>query len=319
MEQNNDRHGLRADVKLNMTPGNIKKGMKAIGTPNDMYMVDARKVRVIPDFNPRIKDEKYWEGIRELALGMKTHGYYRDKPLAGYVAVEDGEEVVYLTEGHRRHDAVLYWQDNLDAPEDLRIPFVPKPRGTSDLDLTYALLESNKAQDFRPFELAMLVKRLHVAYGQSEAVIAEKMNKSLPYVRHMLLVAGAPDDIVKMVIAEELSITEAADAINTYKDKAVDVLTKAKANSAAEGKKKVSKRFMPGMKFQTAVKKEAPAILDAVRQVSNDEGFGNLTEQTRSTISDLVSRLGELEAKLAEKEARAQARVDDGSVESETE
>lgn len=307
MENAFDNFGLGScvNVKPNLTPGNIKKGVKAIGTPNDMYMVDPRKVVIIDGFNPRIKDETYYKGIKELALGMKEHGFYRDKPLAGYVGVKDGEEVVYVTEGHRRHDAVLYWLDALEGPSDLRVPFVPKPRGTSELDLNYALIESNKSQDFRPYELAMLVKRLHVAYGQSEPTIAAKMGKSIAYVRNLLIVAGAPEPIALMVLNGELSVTEAAEALGKFKDSAVEVLQKAKANSVAEGKSKVSKRFIPGHRFQAAVKKESGSLFEAVRQVRADEGYVALSEGTRSAIDDLVTRMEELEAKLAAKEAEA--------------
>lgn len=305
------------EYKLEMSPGSIKRGLKAIGKASDMFMASPRKIRVIDGLNVRIKDDLYWQGIRELAEGMAEHGFFRDRPLAVYVAservVQDGTEVfidtVCLTEGHRRLDAALYWMEHLGAPEDLVIPIVHKPSGTSMLDLNYALLEANKHVDFRPYEKAILIKRMHVSFGQPVPEIAKKTGLAESTVHNLLLVAGAPEEIAKLVLIGDLSITEAADVMRSHKDKAFEVLAQAKAISIASGKTKISKRFLPGEKFKGALKKNSESIYDAVQLVRQDKGYEALSDETRETVDALVKELAEVKAKLEEQEAKALAKA----------
>ncbi|KKN85064.1 hypothetical protein LCGC14_0282330 [marine sediment metagenome] len=315
MENHFDNFGLEkaSKAKFNLVGGQIKTAMRAAGKTADFFKIDPRKIHLLEDFNPRIKDRQYYEGtedrpgIVDLAKSMKLNGYYTDKPLAGFVAKVDGEDVIYLTEGHRRLDAVLYWMDNLGGPEDFMVPFVPKPRGTTELDLNYALVEANKAVDFRPYELAMHIKRLHCMFGQTEALIATKAGMSVSHVKNLLAVAGAPESIAKMVLAEEISVTEAAEAIGKYGNQVETVLNQAKANSVAAGKTKVSKRFLPGERFKKEVKKESDTLFDAVRTVREDNNYDALTEDTRKTLDELMERMTAMQKKLDEQEAQALA------------
>ena len=302
-----------ANQKLELIPGNAKKGLRAIGSASDMYMVTPGNIRVIEDFNPRVKDRIYWEGdeeagiegIIDLAKSMKQNGFYRHKPLAGYVALVDGVEVVFLTEGHRRLDAALYWMNNLGGPEDLQVPLVSSPRGTNMLDLNYALFQSNRSEDFRPFEKCIWVKRMHTMYGQTEASISSKTGLSLSFIRSALIVVSAPDDIAMMVQQGRISVTSAADAVMEHKEKVVEVLKQAEANSIANGKRKITPRFMPGSGFQKVIKKESGALYETVAMVRADTGYGQLTEETRRSIDDLIAELDAAKKKLEEKEAKA--------------
>jgi len=89
-------------------PGSIKSAMRTVGAGSrDLWQVKPENLRVIEGFNVRVRTPTYIERVRSLADSMKSEGYYQDQPMAGYVAKENEEMVIYITGGHRRREAVL--------------------------------------------------------------------------------------------------------------------------------------------------------------------------------------------------------------------
>ena len=79
------------NFEVQLVQGSTKKAMhSANASSRDLWQVEIESIRVIDNFNVRIKDDKYDAHIRALADSMKSEGFYQDKPLAGYVA-KDGE------------------------------------------------------------------------------------------------------------------------------------------------------------------------------------------------------------------------------------
>lgn len=287
--------GLSSTLELNHVSASVKKGMKEIGSTNDMFMVDPRKVKVWKGFNTRIKDDVYWEGIKSLATSIMNNGFYKDKPLACIVVNESGELVVYCVEGGRRLDAALMrmeWMTPEEA-DSFRIPAVPKERETSEVDLVYGLAQGNNAVAFRPYEMAILVKRLKQVYGQTNEEILERLGSmvSPSYLNHLLIVAGAPRKIAELIISDKLSVTHAVKIMNEYGSDAIAVLEKAESNAQAEGKEKITDRYMPGRRLEKALRKEARALYESATQVINDPGFHSLSEHTRAVLQDLLNDL----------------------------
>ena len=96
------------DFTRELTPGNTKAAMKAVGaSSSDLWKVEPARLRVLEGFNARIKNDAYTARVRWIADSIKANGFYPDKPLTGFVALEDGEEVIYITGGHRRHEEDL--------------------------------------------------------------------------------------------------------------------------------------------------------------------------------------------------------------------
>jgi len=116
------------DFTRELTPGNTKAAMKAVGAASsDLWKVDPGQLRTLDGFNARIKNDAYAARVRWIADSIKANGFYPDKPLTGFVALEDGEEVIYVTGGHRRHEGVLLAiEEGADVPT---VPVVIKPRG----------------------------------------------------------------------------------------------------------------------------------------------------------------------------------------------
>jgi len=312
------KFGLSADQKFDLVPGNMKNAMGAIGSKKDVYRVDLRKTIVKDGLNPRIKDERYWEGIRALKESIKLHGWYPDKPLAGYIANIGGQDVCVIVEGGRRRDAGLMLMAEMDKEmADLyKVPVAPKGAGTSELELTYGLAQGNNNEQFRPYELAVLVKRLETVYMQEDSQILKGLVGlvSASYLPKLKMVAGAPEEIAALVITEEMSVTEAFNLMVKHGDKAVQVLQKAKAAAEAAGSKKVLGKHMPGRKMENLLKKESRSLFDAAALVTADPGFSQLSEETRAVLGDLMR---ELEAKEKAFEAGEVKVGDDDALEGE--
>lgn len=302
--------GLSSTLELNHVSGSVKKGMKEIGSANDMFMIDPRKVKVWKGFNTRIKDDVYWEGVTSLATSIKNNGFYKDKPLACMVVNEGGEMVVYVVEGGRRLDAALMrmeWMTPEEA-DSFRIPAVPKERETSEVDLVYGLAQGNNAVPFRPYEMAILVKRLKQVYGQTNEQIIERLGSmvSPSHLNHLLIVAGAPRKIAELIIEDKLSVTQAVKIMNEHGSDAIAILEKAEANAKAEGKDKITDRYMPGKRLEKALRKEARALYESATHVINDPGFSALSEHTRAVLRDLMDELKAAEEPMDTDAAKAQ-------------
>ncbi|MBD8089166.1 hypothetical protein IFT48_04160 [Pseudomonas fluorescens] len=311
--------GLSVDQKFALVPGNMKSAMGAIGTKKDIYRVDLRRTIVIEGLNPRVKDARYWEGIEALKESIKTHGWYPDKPLAGYIANINGENVCVIVEGGRRRDAgLLLLQEMTPEMADLyKVPVAPKGAGTSELELQYGLAQGNNNEQFRPYELAILVKRLATVYMQEDNQILKGLTGlvSASYLPKLKMVAGAPEEIATLVLSEEMSVTEAFNLMVKHGDKAVQVLQQAKAAADAAGSKKILGKHMPGRKMENLLKKESRSLYDAALLVKKDPGFAELSEETRAVLEDLMRELQEKETEYKAKEVPNGA--DDDALEGE--
>src|SRR5690606_33714456 len=132
------------DFAPDLVRGNLKKAMADAGAknPHSLWSVPPDKLRVIEGFNGRIRTPAYLEHLANIKASIRENGYYQDKPLAGYVAKEDDADVIFITEGHTRFEAIRELID--EGVEVETLPVVVKPNGTTTEDLTFALITSNE-------------------------------------------------------------------------------------------------------------------------------------------------------------------------------
>jgi hypothetical protein len=306
--------------KLELTAGSKKTHLRAISGSDseaktgEIYNVSPRKIVVIKGLNARIKDQAYWEGddekglegIMHLAKSIKRDGFKKHKPLAGYVAEVDGEDVLFLTEGHRRLDAALYYMDNLGGPADFLVPVVAEAKEMTALELNYSLRQSNTGQPFRPIEDLMWVLRMLDTYGQSEAMLRTQSGIKESLLRSMIIVGRGPTEILELVKDEKVSITVAGDTITKYgPEKAVEVLVKAKAVAEASGRERITPRFMADAKFEKQLTKKSTTMYDLVAKVRQDQAYSALSHDTREGIENMMAELEILRHNLAKQEAKA--------------
>lgn len=272
----------------NLVPGNSKAAADAIKTGRlDVYICPPDKLRVLPGFNVREKGtERYEARVEWLTNSIIENGYYRDQPLGGYAARVDGEDVIYVTKGHRRHEAVMRAIERGHEIEG--VPVMLQARGTSIEALTVDLVVGNEGEPLTMYECGVVCARL-VGYGWDSAKIAAKLGYSSPqHVDNLLLLAGAPLSVRQMVINDVVSATTAIATLKKHGDKAAEVLAKAQAATVGG---KVKPRNLPEVAFKKAVVKQAPALFDLGKKIAADPGFASLSEDLRKALAEVLEKV----------------------------
>lgn len=296
---------MKDEFNKELVPGSIKSAMKSASAGSrDLWMVDPKKVKPIPGFNVRVRDDAYLEHIRRIADSIKVEGFYLDKPLSGYVANEEGEEVIYFYDGHSRHEAVLIAIQ--EGAEIHRIPVVITQAGTSMVDLTVALVKSNSGKPLTAYEIAEVMKRLS-RFGWDVNQIAERLGYSTQYVDNLLLLAAAPKHIQDMVQDGRVAAGLAVEVIRGEGSNAVKALEEAASRASSEGKKRVTKRHIPGTTIKSVYKKHAEKMANAIENAVLDPAFDSLSPKTKElflSISDMLdeARKKEWESKVQQQE-----------------
>lgn len=234
--------------------GNVKAAMTSVGASSaDLWNVHPSRLRFIEGFNGRVQGPEYEAHVEAITQSILDNGYYQDKPIAAYVAKEDDEQVIYVTDGHTRATAALRAIER-GAPLET-VPVVVKPKGTTLEDLTFALVTSNNGKPFTPYETALIVKRL-IDMGVVEKVIAKRLNLTSTYVNSLLELVAAPKAIRDMVVAGQVSATEAIKELNKHGKQAVPRLKEALKTAQAAGKSKVTGKHLPKPKKAAPVRFE---------------------------------------------------------------
>lgn len=282
------------DFNLELTPGSVKKAMSELGASSgDLWKTRPQDIKVLPGFNPRIRTAKLEAKVRWLADQMKEFGFYPDKPLAGYVAVENGANVLYLQDGHGRLEAVLL--ATAEGADIKTVPFLAKDRSSDAKDLTVALVASNEGESFTPMEKSILVKRFR-AFGSTDVEIAKAMRCSPAYVGQLATLAGAPMRIKNMVIAEQVSATNAIEAIRKHGDNASDVLSAALEKAQASGKSKASAKDDTGSALKARQKKHGPALYEMVIALL-EHSETSIPESMQKDLDSLLFRIEQEDVK----------------------
>lgn len=222
-----------------LTRGNLKAAMAAADAtnPHALWQVPYGKIRVMPGFNARIRTPEYEAHVEWVTNSILENGFYQNEPLAGFVAREGDEEVIYLTAGHTRYEASGRAIER-GAPIET-LPMVIKPKGTSMEDLTVALVTENSGRPLTPMESAIVVKRL-LGYGLDEERIAKRLGYTTKYVGDLLVLIEAPKPVRDMIATGRISSTLALQTIAKHGAKAAEKLKEAVAKAEASGKKKAT-------------------------------------------------------------------------------
>jgi len=277
------------EFQLSVVSGNVKEAMHEAGAKSrDLWQVPIRGIYIQRGLNVRERNDAYRDHIRGLADSMKANGFYQDKPLACFVAMEEGRQVLYVADGHSRHEAALIAIS--EGANIETIPVVVKSSSTSEEDLTVALITSNSGTPLTPFETGVVCKRLQ-SFGWDEEGIATRTTLSLSYVKQLLALMGAPLGIRDMVRSGALSADNAIATLRKHGDKALPVLQKAMGGAEAKGKNKVTAKDLPGAALAKAVRKAAPEIFRTLQQVHEDPAFVKLQVGTRESLLNIIDSL----------------------------
>lgn len=256
--------------QIQFFPGAVKKATEGCKS-SDLWKVPPAQLRRHPGFNVRQQNEDYDSRVRALADSMKENGYYADKPMAGYVAREGEANIIIITDGHTRLDAV-----ELAISEGAQIEVVPvvtKPAGTSMEDLTVALVTGNTGSPLKPYEVAIVCKRL-VDYGMDEETIARRLGYTPTHVQNLLLLMAAPAAIRNMVAKDKISASLAVDMLKKHGPAAADVLKAASKEAGDAGGGRVTAKQVTKAREKRGdkvVKLAKPVLLKSVTWLKENE------------------------------------------------
>lgn len=279
-----------------IVPGNVKKAMSEGGANScDMWMVPVESLRILPNFNVRIKNAKYHAVVQTTKRSMVREGYKKQFPLAGIVTREGDKNVISIYGGHRRFEALhLANAENPGGPLIQKVPVIIAPAGTSIEDLHMDLKSGNTDGGLELYETGILCKRM-IGFQWEEERIAEHFEIELDTVRDLLLLMGSPPELRQQVEKDLMSVTQAVKMVKKYGDKVVKVLEKAQEKAKSQNKDRVTARFMPGAGYQKALKTTAPKMVSTLKDVQADPAFANLAPGIREKLEALLRDLSKVE------------------------
>lgn len=242
----------KAKFNHELTSAPVDPTMKdAAATSGKCYRVPIEKIRVIPGFNVRVPSPDYTAHRDNLVDLIRANGYDPTKPIAGYVAKEDDGNVIYVTDGHTRLDAVTIYNadpDTAEKDEITSLPVLVHPKEVSLTDLTVALHTANSGRPLTPFELGVVVKRLLAEEDVKKSDIAKRLGVTPRYLDDVLLLANADKAVKQHVASGDVSSTMAIQLLRADPETAAEKIGKAVKTAGETGKKATKKHAGPAMK-----------------------------------------------------------------------
>ncbi|SDJ08825.1 hypothetical protein [Pseudomonas abietaniphila] len=294
---------LDLDFRLNIVKGSIKAAMKQGGlngksfTAGDLWNVDPRVIKVIPGYNIRERNSKYFAAVEKYKRSMMDVGFKKDSALSVIVvAEEDGSQSIYLKRGHQRLEAVIGAIDE-GAPIST-VPCIIDSDNISEEDMTTDLVTSNNGTPLDPYPLAVACKRMTRFYPENHSAIAKKLGLWPNQVSDYLLLINGPIEICNYVRQEVVTFTLAIELMKEHGAKALEVIEKGLARSAIAGgsANKLMPRFVPGKFVKKAVTKAAPAMRTAILGIREDKGFEHLSPANQQALEEILNAFKEAEA-----------------------
>jgi ParB family chromosome partitioning protein len=307
----------KVDIKL--AAGSVEPAMKAAEAKSTkLYRVPITAIKTIPGFNVRVQSADYLAHRDMIAESIRANGFDQTKPLAGYVAKEGDKNVIYVTDGHTRLDAVTLVNGGSTDGENLipTLPVLVHPADKSLADLTVALHTSNTGRPLSPFELGVVVKRLLKDEGADKAEIASRLAVTPRYLDDVLLLVNGPKEVRTAVLEGTVSSTLAIQELRKDPEKAVEKITAAAAK-ASPGKKVTKKDLGPKMQkvkstvsiaTGTDMKEIVKAVAALVRKAIPAQADGDDEDAIKLALVDGTINLV-IEVPAAEKPAKAKPKA----------
>lgn len=282
---------LALEFDMELERGDMKGAMKAAGaTSGDLWSVPIKDIRILPNFNVRVKNERYHARVRNIANSMLQEGFKKDKPLSGIVLKDPatGEDVIFMYGGHRRFEGVHL--ANSEGAEIKNVPMVIAPRGTTIEDLTADLVTGNNGDALEPFEIAITAKRL-LGFGWEIPAIAKRLDFTETYINDLLMLMESPRALRDMVQRDEVAASTAIELLHTHGAKAAEILQNGLVRAQAAGKTRVTPKFVPGAVYKKAVQKSAPVLVSTLKNLREDPGYAQLSMPFQIKLVELLSQL----------------------------
>lgn len=298
---------IEADFVQVLKPASVKGAMKAAGAGSrDLWQVPIDQIHVIEGLNPRVINAAYEARVRRYADSMKLVGYYQDQPMAGYAAMVDGQQIVYIYSGHRRLAAVKLANSELEESRRiLRVPVSVSQEGLSMDDIEVAIVRGNEAEPLSYYETAIICKRM-IHAGHEIEEVSNRLGFSVPTIKNRLALMAAPYKFRLMVANGVVAATLAMELLDQHGANALSVLEAAQEVAAGQGKEKVRKTQtdLATANYSRIIKKSAPQLYQVAGKVRQDPGYASLAQETRELLDQLLDGIEAVKAPVIEVDPR---------------
>lgn len=298
---------LEADFTATITPGVLKDAMKAAGASSgDLWTLPFDQLRIIEGFNLRVHTPQYQAKIEEYAELLANEGWLKHEPMKGLVQHDEasGRNLVYIFDGHTRLLALPLANEKRKARglapiTDVTVIAISSKKEKNSkepismADLTVAMIRANMSNPHTAYELALACKRLADARVPNSD-IAKQLSLSTEWVKSLLMLMAAPQELRERVAAEALTVTLAVQLVKEHGGaEAAEMVEDAAAEKEAQGKpvRLTRKNIKPNNPFTKAVKRSAPAMYDALANVKQDPAFAKLNAATREKLLEIMETL----------------------------
>jgi ParB family chromosome partitioning protein len=265
------------NLDLTLEKGRMKAITEAATGKSTEYIVKVDQLRTIPGFNVRVREtDDYRHDLDSLKQSIRENGYYPNKPLAGYIGKDGDDDVIYVTDGHRRLEAVQEINEEaLNDGEAIEgLPVVLKPADSSVADLTIALVQDNSGRPLTPYEMGVVVQRLAgMKDGENnplftKADIARKLSITERYIDDLNVLVGAPAKVRTAVLEGSVASTLAIQELRRDPKRAEERLMGAVTKAKASGRSKATRKHVEGtVKMQTVRESISIATGDSIKDV----------------------------------------------------
>ncbi|WP_298151121.1 ParB/RepB/Spo0J family partition protein [Flavobacterium sp.] len=266
----------------------IKATMKACNaTSGENWQLPIDKIVVIPNFNPRVQNERYHARIKVLAQSILNEGFYAHKPISVALMKLNGADCFVVKDGHRRLEAAKL-AVTLGAKIE-KLPVVASKDGTSFDELNWEVLQTAEAERLTTYEKAIQVRRFLTA-GYSQSEIAERSGYSITAIGNMVKLIEAPKAIQNLISEGKLSSTLAVETLTQHgMQEGSKVLLEAAAKAPKE--KKVTKKTVRSAKpkVDSVLTSLAPSMKKILEEVSETEDFQKFPTRLKDSIITVLS------------------------------
>jgi ParB family chromosome partitioning protein len=248
------------NLDLTLEAGKTKAIIAASSGKNTEYVVKVDQLRPLPGFNVRVREtDDYRSHVEALKASIRENGFYPNKPLAGYIGKEGDEDVIFVTDGYTRLEAVNEINDEaLKDDEQIEgLPVVLKSADSTLADLTIALVQDNSGRPLTPYEMGIVVQRLAGMTNEDgspmfvKADIARRLSVTERYIDDLNVLVAAPAKVRDAVLRGTVSSTLAIQELRRDPKKAESRLIAAVEKATASGKTKATRKDVGGVRMQT--------------------------------------------------------------------
>lgn len=234
----------------------------AVVGKNDLFRVNPRLLTVEPGFNLRDLDTPT---AREKLDALKES--IRAVGVLSPVTIRIDGETIYLTDGHRRHKAVMELIG--EGVEIDTVPAVAEPKAVNEAERVARIIDFGSGEPLTALEKAEGIRRL-MGYGWDRTKIAGRLGVTTQTVATWEEMLALPEAVKEAVREEAVSVTTARQVVREQgPTRATETIAAARETARSTGRTKVMPRTLaPTRRTQAPNRNVVDVLVATLRDIA---------------------------------------------------